>query len=148
VQTELVATALGDAAQAVLETMFFMMADGEAEPVFPPDAELMRTAMSFKGHWSGTFELQTPVECARMIAESFVGSDGDVAVGEVMCELANMVCGSTLSNLANDKIFDLSKPQVCAAAEQTGSTGAVTASKGLDLGGSVVAFAMSIEASR
>ncbi|HYA18729.1 MAG TPA: chemotaxis protein CheX, partial [Bryobacteraceae bacterium] len=113
------------------------------------------TALSFKGHWSGTFELQTPVECAQMIAKSFVGAgDSDnmppEAVGEVMCELANMVCGSTLSNLANDRIFDLGKPQICTAAatETLAASNTISAAKGLDLGGGVVTFAMSIESGR
>jgi CheY-specific phosphatase CheX len=151
VQSEQIAVALGDAAQTVLETMFFMMAEGEAEPMFAPDADLMRTAMTFNGHWTGTFEVRTPVACAHMIAQSFVGADDEMTpenVSEVMCELANMVCGSTLSNLANDRIFDLSKPQVCAAEEHVATANAVKVAKGLDLGGGVVAFAMSIEACR
>ncbi|HVX67697.1 MAG TPA: chemotaxis protein CheX, partial [Bryobacteraceae bacterium] len=35
-------------------------------------------------------------------------------VGEVLCELANMICGSVLSRLAGDLAFDLSHPELVA----------------------------------
>jgi CheY-specific phosphatase CheX len=146
VRSEFVGDVLSEAAQTVLEKMFFMMADGDAEPVFAPDTELLRTSMSFSGWRSGTFEVQTPMSCARSIAESFVGADDDMTadgVSEVMCELANMVCGSTLSHLAADRIFDLSAPSSVAlpASEYT-----VTAQRGLMLGDGLVTFAMALEA--
>jgi CheY-specific phosphatase CheX len=144
VETEHIAVVLGDAAQNVLETMFFMMAEGDAEASFPPDIELLRTSMTFTGEWSGTFELQTPVACARAIAESFAGADDAEEVGEVMCELTNMVCGSTLSQLAGDKIFDLSAPRLEPAANIPAN--AVTASRALNFGDGIVAFALAIEA--
>ncbi len=143
-RTELVAEALGDAAQSVLETMFFMVAEGEAEPVFPAETKLIRTSMTFTGWWNGTFEMRTAVNCARTIAESFVGMDEDMSptgVSDVMCELANMVCGSTLSHLAQDRIFDLSAPSTGPAAECE-----MTAVRGLMFGDGLITFAMAIEA--
>jgi len=155
VQSEQIAEVLGSAAETVLETMFFTMAEGEAEPAFPPETNLMRTAIAFSGEWSGTFEMQTPFSCARTIAESFVGADeleemSADKVGEVMGELANMVCGSTLSQLANDKIFDLGAPRQLRSGDPMipVAVDAVTASRGLNLGEGVVAFAMAIEAIR
>jgi CheY-specific phosphatase CheX len=147
-----IAAVLGSAAETVLETMFFTMAEGDAEPVFPPDTDLMRTAIAFTGEWSGTFEMQTPMNCARTIAESFVGADepdgmGADKVSEVMGELANMVCGSTLSQLASDKIFDLGAPRRLHSDEPDVpfAAYAVTASRGLNLGDGVLAFAMAID---
>jgi CheY-specific phosphatase CheX len=153
IHSEHVGAVLQNAAETVLETMFFMMAEGAADPVHPPQTEMMRTALSFSGEWSGTFELDVPAACARSIAESFVGIDdcGEIPperVGEVMCELANMICGSTLSHLASDKIFNLSAPHVCTSTEHIRCQGThtVMAAKGLNLGEGVVSFAMAIEA--
>jgi CheY-specific phosphatase CheX len=152
VQSEQIAEVLGSAAETVLETMFFTMAEGEAEPIFAPETELMRTAIAFSGEWSGTFEMMTPFSCARTIAEGFVGADEMEQmeadkVGEVMGELANMVCGSTLSQLANDKIFDLGAPRQLHSGEPnlSAAANAVTASRGLNLGEGMVAFSMAIE---
>jgi CheY-specific phosphatase CheX len=158
ISSEHVGTVLSDAAQTVLETMFFTMAEGEAPPEHPVGAELMHTAITFSGEWRGTFDLQMPVACAQTIAESFVGAEPgeempEERVGEVICELANMVCGSTLSHLASDKIFDLSAPRlrpgtepICT--ESLSMPNAVKAARGLNLGDAVVTFALAIEAVR
>lgn len=155
-QTEPIEHALRDAAQSVLETMCFTMVEGDAPSEFSTATDLVRTRMTFSGAWSGRFELKAQLASARMIAGSFTGESGDdmpvERVTEVMCELANMVCGSTLSHLArshlaSDRVFDLSSPQVlpCVVTGDPPPIGAVTAAMGLDLGDGVVAFSMSVD---
>jgi CheY-specific phosphatase CheX len=152
-QSEHIGAVLGAAAENVLEVMFFTMAEGDADPVFPPGTHLIRTAMNFSGEWSGSFELQAPLDCARAIAENFAAADcaeemPEETVAAVMCELASMVCGSTLCQLASDKIFDLGAPRVLSSIETDArpAANAVAGSRGLILGDGVVAFAMAIEA--
>ena len=152
-QSEQIANVLGDAAQTVLETMFFTMAEGETEPVFPPEIRLIRVTLDFSGEWPGTFDLRTPIHCARAIAESFAGLEATEEemsaekVGEVLCELANMVCGSTLSRLASGKIFDLGVPRLLDGGEtlEAAVPNAITVSRGLNLGDGILALAMAIE---
>jgi CheY-specific phosphatase CheX len=156
VETERIAEVLGDAANTILETMFFTMAEGYTEPLFAPDTPVLHAALSFSGAWSGTFELKAPFDSARAITQSFVGAMDpeevpDERVGEVICELANMVCGSTLSQLGDDKIFHLGTPYLVGpedgASLQRGPGTSDTAVRALDLGSDgLLALSLTIEA--
>ena len=75
VSVEKISGALGDAAQTVLEKMFFTMAEGEAEPMFAPDAELMHTAMTFKGQTVQSHHLHPAAE------QNFRNDTADVSRG-------------------------------------------------------------------
>ena len=152
-QTEMISDALGDAAQSVLETMFFVSPEGTAEPAYPQEVPLLGVGLTFSGEWSGTFELQTPITSARTLAEGFVGTldpsevEGDKTT-EVICELANMVCGSTLTRLAGDKIFDLGSPHLVSLPPlpRVAAPADSTATRALDLGFGVIAFTLTIGA--
>ena len=59
------------------------------------------------------------METGRKIAASFLGLEeglpSESQTGEVLCELANMICGSVLSRLEGDLHFELSPPEINAA---------------------------------
>jgi CheY-specific phosphatase CheX len=107
---------MSQAAQEILETMFFATAEDASEPE-PWPAGLMTTELRFEGALSGWFSIHVQEACARTIAANFAGVmapdelNPDTLVG-VLCELANMVCGATLSRLEPDAIFNLSSPHL------------------------------------
>ena len=57
-----------------------------------------------------------PLETTRRLTTSFLGLEEDELTephtDEVICELANMVCGSALSRLDAGARFDLSHPEI------------------------------------
>jgi CheY-specific phosphatase CheX len=150
-KTESMGDVLGDAASMVLETMFFTLPEGYTERHLPADAPVVHAVLSFSGAWSGTFELKTPVDSARAITQGFIGAMepaevSDERVSEVICELANMVCGSTLSQLGDDKIFHLGTPHLVHVAYGTSLERGGTVVRSLDLGGDgLLALALTIE---
>ncbi len=144
---------LREAAQFVLETMFF----AASEPIPPPGIPLpeppleagtgpgrpskqegtalgaaapgsvvpansskdaqIRVEISFEGDKRGRLSIGLPEPCARIMAASFEGIPDADAVGEasvayVVLELANMICGATLTRLQGDGMFRLGSPEI------------------------------------
>jgi CheY-specific phosphatase CheX len=98
----------------VLETMFFtgiVEEDSKEESDSLVSAELV-----FHGHPSGRFGVRVPYSTSRRIASSFLGLDEDELseeqIGEVVCELTNMVCGSVLSRVETEARFELMHPEI------------------------------------
>jgi CheY-specific phosphatase CheX len=150
-QVETIAEALGTSAQTVLETMFFVVPEGDAESSYLFETPLLRAGLAFRGEWRGTLELSTPLSSAKTLASSFAGVSDleqvtEAEAGEVIRELANMVCGSTLSRLAGNKIFDMDSPKMLDAPMLwPAATSTTTTTRALDLGFGVVAFTLKIE---
>lgn len=103
--------------EAVLETMFF------TAPLSPantdPGGTVLLARVVFGGEPSGTLGLRISETGARSLAAAFLGEEEEsltaVQVGQVVCELANMLCGWLLSQLQHDRHFDLSAPQLLSA---------------------------------
>jgi CheY-specific phosphatase CheX len=113
-------TALAESVQEVLEKMFFIDSLEPVEEGTQPAgiaAELM-----FDGDPPGLFRLDLDVPAARSVAADFLGEDSEnlsvEQLNEVVCELANMVCGSVLSRIESKATFRLSKPEIASAAQQ------------------------------
>lgn len=109
------------AARQVLETMFFTTIVGERPG--PPDGPVVAARVSFEGGPSGSFGLKLSAEAARAIAANFLGVEDDEQItaaqtGEVICELANMVCGAMLSRVESGSTFQIAHPQLAAAGEE------------------------------
>lgn len=111
---------LVESATEVLETMFFSTVIGGAVPEAsgePAHSTEPRASaqLSFRGNPSGGFRVSLPLACGRKMAASFLGleeeSVSDRQVSEVICELANMLCGSVLSRLERETLFELSSPE-------------------------------------
>jgi CheY-specific phosphatase CheX len=105
---------LSESVDSVLETMFFSATWGPAE--LETGSAVLESRLAFHGHPSGTFRVCLSERCARLFAGGFLGEDEesltDVQVGLVVCELANMLCGSLLSKLQSDQSFDLASPEL------------------------------------
>jgi hypothetical protein len=107
---------LGQTARDILETMFFVSPEDAAEPN-PCPADLLTAELRFEGALSGWFGIHVQETCARSLAGNFAGimDPGELrpeTMVEVLCELANMVCGATLSRMDPDAIFKLSSPRL------------------------------------
>jgi chemotaxis protein CheY-P-specific phosphatase CheC len=106
---------LFDAAAEVLETMFFTTVVGDAAAEVS-NAQCVSVRLSFHGNPSGRFGVRVPLETGRKMAESFLGTEdespSEAQIGEVVCELANMLCGSLLSRLGKGTRFELSSPEI------------------------------------
>lgn len=110
-------TIVAEALTQVLETMFFTTVLGPAEGMPPQD--LMIARVEFSGQPSGWLSLGITGPAARELAENFLGIDealDEHQSGEVVRELANMVCGTMLSQVESDTHFELSEPRLVAQA--------------------------------
>jgi CheY-specific phosphatase CheX len=107
------------AAEEVLETMFFTGVCGPA-PARASLAEPHITArLTFKGTPSGALALSISERAARTLAANFLASEEDDPLParqltSVVCELANMICGSLLSRVTTEDRFRLSSPEALA----------------------------------
>jgi len=126
-----VQAALGAAVEDVLETMCFACVIGSSDqPPTEPGlgASPVIAELRFIGSPSGGFRLGVEAQVARLFAAAFLGREeselSEVQTGEVVCELANMICGSVLSRLERDITFHITHPELAspeAAADARGT---------------------------
>jgi CheY-specific phosphatase CheX len=109
--------ALGESVREVLEKMCFIDLPAPAAG----DEVRMRgiaAELAFDGDPPGSFRLDLDATAARVAAAGFLGEDPAELpldqVQEVICELANMICGSVLSRVESSAVFRLSKPAAAA----------------------------------
>jgi CheY-specific phosphatase CheX len=101
----------------VLEKMFFIsILDETSDSVPLPVRDEMAVRVAFEGEPSGSLIVRLNRFVARSIAGDFLGVEqeelSDSQVGEVMCELANMICGSVLSRVESAVTFRLNAPEI------------------------------------
>jgi len=108
------AEALRTSMTDVLEKMFFIR--GVDTAGVPPSAAERLAEMTFEGDPPGRFTLRATGPAARSIAADFLGAEEselpDREVDDVVCELANMICGSVLSRVESGTIFHLASPRI------------------------------------
>jgi len=142
-----VAESLAAAAADVLETMFFSTVIGEAAVSATAPADAVAARLQFSGARSGAFALRLTAGAAQVIAANFLAEETDepsqAQVQEVVCELANMMCGSVLSRLDRGGHFELGQPAMADAAE-VGGPAAV--SRAFDIGDGEIAVFLSVDA--
>jgi CheY-specific phosphatase CheX len=108
--------ALRDAACDILDLMFFVAA--EEASASPPGSEAMILAqVEFQGLWAGRCTVEMPEALARTMAGNFTGilEPGEVHADlmiETICELANMICGGTITRMGCPGIVTLSPPHL------------------------------------
>lgn len=106
------AAAVGAAVEQVLETMFYTA----AFPVNAGPADPLCAHIHFNGDPCGEFELLIEPGAARKFAAAYLGvPESDLvatSAAETACELANMICGATLSRLHPDSIVKLDSPEL------------------------------------
>ncbi len=115
-----VAESLALAASDVLETMFFCSVLAEV-PVGTAPPKAVAARLPFSGARSGVFSVRLTEGAAQVIAAGFLAEEtrepSQEQVAEVVCELANMMCGSVLSRLDRGAHFDLGSPALVDSAE-------------------------------
>jgi hypothetical protein len=104
-----------DALQEVLATMFFSdaVAAGCRHDV---ENDWISARVRFSGVPAGEMRLMLSPNVAVVFAAGFLGVDeSEVTVEsahQVICELANMICGAILSRLHPDSLVALSAPEL------------------------------------
>jgi len=113
--------ALRDSVKDVLEKMFFVETLGESYTAAAASADQITAQLTFEGQPPGSLTMRVTSAAARQIAADFLGVDeqevSELRVAEVVCELANMICGSVLSRMESATAFHLSTPEIVAAPE-------------------------------
>jgi len=106
---------LREASTVVLETMFFADVSTVAveEPVHD---DPLACSLLCSGAENGSFTVAVDRAALGMLSEAFYGDDGESSStreAELLCELTNMLAGSTLSTYAPNHYCPLSSPKVC-----------------------------------
>jgi len=148
VTTTSAGTVLAESVHEVLERMFFVDILGEAADQAPPSG--IAAELIYDGDPPGSFRLDLDVVAAQSAAADFLGEDpADLSaeqLNEVVCELANMICGSVLSRLESGATFRLSKPRIVPA--ESLSRGHAEASFQAAVGGGMLRAEIRMERTR
>jgi CheY-specific phosphatase CheX len=112
-------SALSAAVEEVLETMFFssvLASSNTPEPTGEGAEPVFRASLAFQGDACGNLGLAIPIHLAQVVSSGFLGMEeqevSDSEVGEVVGEMANMICGSVLSRLESESTFHISHPEL------------------------------------
>jgi len=113
---------LSGAVDAVLETMFFSASMGPAEP--ETGAGVLEACLAFR---------------EDMLT--------DAQPGRVVCELANMLCGSLVSKLEDQESFALDTPELAPAGSETsgGSQAVPTARQSFELENGILTITLHLD---
>jgi CheY-specific phosphatase CheX len=135
--------ALANCTETVLEQMFFVHAlQAAATAVTAADSDLI-CGVEFDGDPSGRLALRLDRGAARSIAADFLGEEedrlSDSRIHQVVCELANIICGSVLSRIESGTTFRLDSPRLLPS-WQGAAGNAVVHSVMLDTGALTVEF--------
>lgn len=107
---------LSESATEVLESMFFTSPLGCGAPSGSSTEDSISAGLFFQGTPPGRFGICASRDAARLLASSFLGEDQEAITetqcGEVVCELANMLCGSVLSRMEKETLFALTQPKI------------------------------------
>jgi CheY-specific phosphatase CheX len=113
------------AAVEVLDTMFFELPTGGPENCDSPPPEALCALTVFTGTAQGCFAVALEAPSLQRLSASFLGADeAEVTEGlgsHVLCELANMLCGATLSRVGPDSHIIISTPRVVSSSEVSSS---------------------------
>ncbi|MGO9011564.1 MAG: chemotaxis protein CheX [Bryobacteraceae bacterium] len=145
-------SALASAVEEVLETMCFASVLASAEAAVPPElgcgAPAFTAELHFQGNPSGGFRLGVPMKLARVLGAGFLGLEetevSDSRAEEVVCELANMICGSILSGLECKATFQITHPEL-APPKQSVSFAGAAASRWFDLENGFLTASLQLE---
>ena len=149
-------TALAFAVEEVLETMCFTTVLSSAEGYAPPgprsEAPAVAAELSFEGNLKdnppGQFHVSLHRNVARMVAAGFLAREeaevSEEQSEEVVCELANMICGFVLSHLESRSTFRISHPEL--ASPEPGSVMEnAGAGRWFDLGGGFLVASLRLQ---
>jgi|SRR6185503_20178664 len=108
------------AAAAVLESMFFSETAGPCGASHMPGD--LQARVAFWGKVSGVLSVRVSEASARALAASFLGETEEsldaIQIGQVVCELANMLCGWIVSKAESKCVWELGAPELFSAHEE------------------------------
>jgi hypothetical protein len=88
------------------------------------------------------------MKLARVVGAGFLGREeaevSDAQAGEVVCELANMICGSVLSRLESEATFQITHPELTPSEPGAGFDGA-GACRWFDLGDGLLITSLELQ---
>jgi CheY-specific phosphatase CheX len=144
-------TALAAAVEEVLETMCFTTVLASSEGAIPPEGggtPAITVELRFEGSPSGGFCVSVPMKLARVVSAGFLGREeaevSDSQAGEVVCELANMICGLVLSRLESKATFQITHPELTPCEPGAGFNGAGTC-RWFDLGDGLLITSLQLQ---
>src|SRR5436190_15998222 len=142
------ASALMDCTTRVLEGMFFASVFGEVDEAGLGHGPMVVADLSFTGPLQGSLAVAASPETAHALACSFLAHNGpdDLEphrVQETMAELANIICGATLSQIDDEGLFTLAHPRARIEAFTTRSEGAIR--RFLDVGDGSLVVSLTFE---
>jgi CheY-specific phosphatase CheX len=107
---------LRESAEDVLEKMFFIRDVGEPALAGGGYGPEVAAHLTFEGTPPGWLTLRASKTAARSIAADFLGEEEETVTDQqaedMVCELANMICGSALSRTGSDATFRISSPLI------------------------------------
>ena len=135
---------IAPAVASVLESMFFSEAEESCEPSRGMDD--LRARVSFSGEVCGVLGIRISERSARSLAASFLGEAeellSDAQIAQVICELANILCGWIVSKEDWRGVWELGSPELLSADEA--ELEGVEESFSLDGGGLTVSLSLSV----
>ncbi|MBV8728817.1 MAG: chemotaxis protein CheX [Acidobacteriia bacterium] len=136
---------LAGCTEEVLEQMFFVRPfDDDPNSSDSPSCPHLMAEVDFTGEPSGHLMLSLSSRAARSIAADFLAEDERVLseqqIGEVVCELANIICGSVLTRVESRTLFRLASPKLVSVGLQPLSHSAAVQSLNLWNGNLTVAI--------
>jgi len=140
---------LADCASQILERMFFATVSGDMSKAVIPAGARLGALVTFTGPRQGYLAIAMESETAKTLAMDFLGlasTDGLDAekVDDTIGELANMVCGATLSRFDNEGLFSLAHP-VCGSHAVEMATCGEGIHRLLDIGEGTLAVCLKVE---
>jgi len=142
---------LNASVEEVLEKMFFVSPPETPGDCTGPGDKNLTARVPFEGDSRGDLLLSVSCPAARSIAADFLAVEPqelqDEQISAVVCELANMICGSVLSRLESAATFHLAPPQIVPSSLASRSEEGAAIYKVETFGGALtVALAMGIPA--
>ena len=111
-----------NAVREALEQMFFLVVLGRREAAAMP-GDATAAELAFTGEACGVFRLALSPATAAEATANFLGEDPGNITGEqinaVVCEMANIICGSALSRWRDEGLFSLNPPAIVRADEES-----------------------------
>lgn len=105
---------LPSAMAEVLESMCFFSMTGETAAPDDQATVWIGRRLNFRGPLVGAFGLRMPLSTAQIVAANLLGSNEEEVTpeqaGDAVGEIANVICGTLLSQIESKQAFDLSAP--------------------------------------
>ena len=125
----------------VMETMFFMTLEelnaSGSQRLPQPAGEMIASAISFSGKFSGTIFLEIPLHLLETMTENFMGQEMESLSREytegTLKEALNMVAGNALTRMDPSVYMGLGIPQIVPSPAPDGVDDTVILTSGRDI---------------